>query len=94
MKTQLLEDEHIISALKSGVESYLGMRVKNISVVEDPLVTGTYAIRCYKGRGRMKLDFLIVAFTGSMTKEEITDNLEECEFESFPPESEGLKFFY
>jgi len=91
VKTELLEDEYIISTLKSAIEYYTGHRVKRISVVQDPLVLDTYAIQCYKGK--MKLDFLIVGFNQSMTKKEIADNLEECEFESFPPESEGLKFF-
>ena len=91
MRTELLENEHIISALKSGIEYYSDSRVKKVSVVEDPLVIDTYAIRCYIGK--MKLDFLIVGFNRSMTKKEIADNLEECEFESFPPDSEGLKFF-
>ena len=91
MRTELLENEHIISALKSGIEYYSDSRVKKVSVVEDPQVIDTYAIRCYIGK--MKLDFLIIGFRQSMTKEEIADNLEECEFESFPPDSEGLKFF-
>ena len=91
MKTEILKDEHIISALKSGIECYTGFHVKRVSVIEDPLVMDTYAIRCFKGK--MKLDFLIVGFKGSMTKEEIAENLEECEFEDFPPESQGLKFF-
>jgi hypothetical protein len=91
MKTERLKDEHVIATLKSAIEYYTGFKVKRVSIVEDPLVMDTYAIRCYKGK--MKLDFLIVGFNRSMTKEEISDNLEECEFESFPPESDGLKFF-
>lgn len=91
MKTELLKNKQITSTLKSGIEYYSGSRVKKVSVVEDPQVMDTYAIRCYIGK--MKLDFLIVGFNQSMTKEEIADNLEECEFESFPPESEALKFF-
>jgi hypothetical protein len=91
MKTELLEDEHIISTLKSAIEYYSGSLVKKVSVVEDPQVVDTYTIRCYIGK--MKLDFLIVGFNQFMTKKEIADNLEECKFESFPPDSEGLKFF-
>lgn len=91
MKTELLEDEYIISTLKSAIEYYTGHRVKRISVVQDPLVLDTYAIQC--NRGKIKLEFLIVGFNQSMSKKEIADNLEECDFECFPPESEGLKFF-
>jgi hypothetical protein len=91
MRTKILSDEHVIAALKSGIEYYSSSRVKRVSVVEDPLVTDTYAIRCYIGK--IKFDFLIVGFKQSMTKKEIADNLEECEFESFPPESGSLKFF-
>ena len=91
MKTKLLEDKEIISALKNGIEYYSGSLVEKISMVEDPQVTGTYAISCYINK--MTTEFLIVGFKQSMTKEEIVDNLEECEFGAFPPKSEGLKFF-
>ena len=91
MKTELLKNKQIISTLKSGIEHYSGSQVKKISVVEDPHVMDTYAIRCYIGE--MKSDFLIIGFKQSMTKDEISNNLEECEFEEFPPESNGLNFF-
>lgn len=91
MKTKLLKDKEIISALKSGIEYYSGKHAKEIFVVEDPKVEGTYAIRCELSG--IKVDFLIISFNRSMTKEEIAENLEECEFESFPPESKSLKFF-
>lgn len=91
MEIELLKDKEIISAVKSGIEYYCGKQVKKISIVEDPLVADTYAIRCYIGK--MKLDLLIVGFKQSMTKNEIADNLEECEFEFFPPKSGRLKFF-
>ena len=91
MRTELLKNEHIITMLKSGIEYYSDMKVKKISIVEDPLVMDTYAIRCIIGK--IKLDFLIVGLKPNMTKEEIADNLEECEFEEFPPESNGLKSF-
>ena len=91
MKTNLLKDKEIISALENGIGYYSGKQVKKIFVVEDPQVTNTYAIRC--NIDKTKLDFLIIRFKQSMTKEEIADNLEECEFDSFPPESGSLKFF-
>jgi len=91
MKTELLEDKEVISALKAGVEYYLCKHLKEIKVVEDPKVANTYAIRCKFGKEQV--DFLIEGFRKSMDNEEISDNLEECEFESFPPESGSLKFF-
>jgi hypothetical protein len=91
MRSELLENKQIISKLKSGIEYYSGKRATKMSVVEDPQVVDTYAIRCHIDK--IKADFLIIGFKSNMTNEEISDNLEECEFDSFPPESNGLNFF-
>lgn len=77
-----------IALAHKAVEEYTGKKVKTIDVFQDPKVSGCIAIRVtVKGIPR-KLDFL------KTHNDPINaDNLEEAEFDQWPPKSGELKFF-
>lgn len=86
------------AALVAGIESYTGKKVTDINVILDPKVSRTFAMRVTIEGHSYPLDMLIVG--GNMetgiaeaTPEVIAENLEECEFETWPPKSGSLKFF-
>lgn len=90
----LLTEEDI----KAGIESYTGYPVCDVKRVHDPKVAGSMAIRCKIAPGRAssgeQLDFLIGGDAPALkTPEDIAEHLEECEFETWPPRSGGLRFF-
>jgi methionine aminopeptidase len=75
-----------------GVELYTGEQVKEMQIHPDPKVADTYALRAKMANG-MTIDFVIVgrhAPAGSvnaMTPEDVSDALEENNFDSWPPRS-------
>ena len=80
------------SVFKASIESYSGDRVKTLKVYPDPQVMGTYAIRTSFETGEVQ-DGLICHYNPAWSVDETAGNLEECEYESWPPKSGGLKFF-
>ncbi len=84
-------------SLKAGIEFYTGREVERLSVVEDPQVSYTFAMRARMKDGA-SIDFLIVGSTldhgiAKTGPGGIADALEECEFETWPPASGRLRFF-
>ena len=87
--------------LIAGIEEYTGRKVKDIKTFADPKVAGTYAIRATmepKKKEPVQIDFLIVGNymekpIPRCTAEEISENLEECNFTTWPPAVGAPKFF-
>jgi hypothetical protein len=72
---------NIQQRLTEAVKNYLGTKnFKSMKTYPDPQVPGTYAIRAINKRGE-NVDFL---YCGG---EPIEDNLEEVEYNSWPPKS-------
>ena len=88
MKNNKLSDK-----LKAGIESYSGRKVENIKVHPDPRVDGTYAMRTKLTGLDGTCDWLIIHFDDKWGVEQISENLEECDFGAWPPISGSLKFF-
>jgi len=76
---------------KEAIEAYTGFRVTSIKVIEDPQVSETYAIRTKIENENQ--DWLLVHYKEEWTQKQIEMNLEECEYETWPPVSSSLKFF-
>ena len=98
MSNQSPADKKRIASLKAGIEAYTGKKVTDIKVVEDPKVEYTFAIRSVVEEFDHPIDFIIVGQNldvpiSKATPEVIADNLEECEFKTWPPASGTLKFF-
>ena len=75
-----------------GIEEYTGKTVEKLKTYRDPKVNGTYALKAIMNDNKV-LDFLICGgYVEEWTPECISDNLEECEFESWPPKSGSLQF--
>jgi hypothetical protein len=91
----LKEADSLSNKFKQGIETYSGQKVKKIEIVEDPKVSGTYAIRTLfeKDKPTEWSEWLLVHFDKKWTKEIISQNLEETEFTKWPPTSGNLKFF-
>ena len=73
--------------LKKAIGMYSGKTILKIQIHPDPKVAGTYAIRADG------MDFLITRFPSLKTYKDIIDNLEDVEWETWPPKSGDLKFF-
>lgn len=81
----------IRQAFKKAIESYTGDTVTSLKIIEDPQVPGTYAIRSkFKKENQ---DWLVVHYNPQWTQKQLENNLEECEYETWPPVSSSLKFF-
>lgn len=80
-----------IATAKAGVELYLGLCLREIALFEDPKVAGTFAIRAISVPGET-FTFLVIGYQSTWDKGTFADNLEECEFSSWPPTSGGLKW--
>ena len=96
MNVKLVADSIIkIAGLKEkftkAIEEYSGNKVEKIKFVQDPKVPGTYAIRTTLDGEQQ--DWLIVHYKHEWTDKEAAEQLEEIEFDSWPPVSGGLKFF-
>ena len=81
--------------IKEAVESYMGVKVTKIEVVRDRQVEGTYAVhtrsKIKKGVKGVKDNYwLLVGLGSGTTVKDIEYNLEEVEFETWPPTSHGL----
>jgi len=86
-------DTKMRAALKAGIEEYSGAIVESMQIHADPQVDGTYAIRTrYKGE-KEYFDWMITRYFSVLSANEISNKLEECEYESWPPVSGSLKFF-
>lgn len=70
----------------TAVELYTGLKAKSIDIVEDPVVAGTVAVRARIER-LPDFHFLIQGGEPRATVSWIRENLEECEFRSWPPTS-------
>jgi hypothetical protein len=82
------------SKFKAAIEEYSGNGVSSIKLHPDPQVPGTYAIRTkFEGESE-HCDWLLVKYNPAWTTSEIQMQLEECEFETWPPISDGLKLFW
>lgn len=76
-----------------GVELYTGKEVFAIYTYDDPLVPETYAIKAEFVDKSEPLTALLVSLTSNATPEEVLDRIDECEFKSWPPKSDGkLRF--
>lgn len=75
-----------------GIEKYTGERPKSIEIAIDAKVKGTYAIRS-KTKNKTYLYWLLVGVDNNWTADDVCNNLEECEFTTWPPISGQLKFF-
>ena len=82
-KTLSIEDQ-----CRNAVEEYSGKKVKEIDVVRDPQVSGCVAFRV-KFENEKEYICFIKMYSDPITAETI----EEAEFETWPPNSGGLKFF-
>jgi len=90
----LISDE----VLHAGIEHYTGHKVRGLERYDDPRVAGCIALRCtvLEGEpdGGTVLQFFISGNAPVLkTKEDVSVNLEEAEFETWPPRSGKLKFF-
>lgn len=77
-----------------GIEEYTGKKVNKLKTYADPKVSGTYALRAdIEALGT--IDFLIVGhFVEEWTPVGISEQLEECEFEKWPPKSGEPQFVW
>ena len=77
-----------------GIEEYNGNKVTNLKTYRDPKVNGTYALRA-EIETVGAIDFLLVGhFVEEWTPEGIMEQLEECEFEKWPPKSGEPQFMW
>jgi len=81
------------TTFKKAIEQYSGHKVKTIKLYPDPQVEGTYAIRTKVEGEEGHLDWLICHYRSDWSIDKIEHELEECEYESWPPVSGSLKFF-
>ena len=83
----------VSTIFKKAIEKYSGKKVKTIKVHSDPQVEGTYAIRTkFEGR-KENQDWLICRYESSWDIAKVEENLEECEYETWPPASGRPRFF-
>ena len=76
-----------------AVEHYTGRKVASLLRHDDPQVAGAVALRATLEGGDV-VDFLLSGNAPRCnTHQALADELEECEFESWPPRSGNLKFF-
>ena len=78
---------------KKAIEKYSGYKVKTIKVHPDPQVPGTYAIRTKNVIDSENQDWMICHYNSNWSLNELVNNIEECEYASWPPVSGNLKFF-
>lgn len=79
--------------IKEGLEHEYDIKIDKLLVHPDPKVEGTYAIRVYVKDSEAPMDFLLVHAFKYKTAEEAGRNMDECEWETWPPDSGELKFF-
>ncbi len=76
--------------IKQGIELYTGFIVASLEIVPDPKVADSYAVRA-KMEGEVVQDFVLHAGwnapgrEGKVTPTDVMNNLEECDFASWPP---------
>ena len=83
----------VSAAFKKAIEEYSGNKVKTIKIHRDPQVDGTYAIRTKFEGEEENQDWLVCHYRSDWSIDKIGEEIEECEYESWPPASGGLKFF-
>lgn len=92
MKPTTKKQTPLEAAAARLIADYTGDRVSRVQVFEDPMVRGTYAIRAQVAGpgtiGEGYLDALVI--TGGRGLAAMTaDDVEEVEFEHWPPRSTG-----
>jgi hypothetical protein len=85
--------EALKSKFKKAIESYVGLKITSIEIFPDPQVENTYAIRTKHIKEKENFDWLLCHYKNNWSIAEIENNLEECEYETWPPISNELKFF-
>lgn len=79
----------IFSVVGKAIEEYTGRKLTALKAFEDPKVDGTYAFRATftDDAQRGGLDFLTIGVPlDSIT----SDDLEETEYNEWPPKSKGI----
>jgi hypothetical protein len=77
---------------KVAVKLYTERDVLKVDVCADPVVSGTFALRAMMEDDEV-IDFLVVGYNPTMGSKAVSQALEECMFETFPPTSGKVKFF-
>jgi hypothetical protein len=75
-----------------AIECYTDGEKHTVEIYPDPQVDGTYAIRS-RSKKNTAHDWLVCKLPRNATVGVVVDYLEECEFETWPPQSGGLQFF-
>ena len=75
---------NVSGTVGKAIAEYTGTTPRQIEICPDPIVEGTYAVRAWFTNH--EVDFLIV----QVPLHKVTaDDLEETEFETWPPKSTG-----
>lgn len=80
--------------IKAGIKDYAGVECTDVKIYPDPKVDYTYAVRATLEDQKEPFDCLFVGIESSMSVRDISDRLEEAEFETWPPKSGALKFMW
>ncbi len=76
--------------IKAAIEIHTGKTFRNVEVIPDPEVYGTYAVAA----GPPKMQFLIIKIANAKTIRDIYNAIEDdVKFDTWPPKSGSLKFF-
>lgn len=83
-----------LDLVKRGVELYTGETVEDIKRHWDPRVEGAFALRVVLKGQKTPIFFLVDAHAKKLaTPEDVDSELQDAEFESWPPKSGSHKFF-